>query len=185
MEQDGAFSDDPCRDLRMALSIGMWHWLFLVAWLLGWCCIPDLLLLNKRPTATLAWLWALVLFPVVGPLFYLAIGSERIKRRRMKRRHAFREQQQWTSARAHAGKWWKAHSKKDDFEPSVRSLLESLSSITQLPVATIRDLQVLRISSCLLQEALREDIKTAKAEIHLENIHFGEMMRLAKSSLNY
>jgi cardiolipin synthase A/B len=151
----------------MALSIGMWFWLLLVSWFLGWCCIPDLLLLNKRPTATLAWLWALVLFPVVGPLLYLAIGSERVKRRRMRRRHAFRGHQQRTSARAHAVIWWNAHSKKNDFEPSVRSLFESVSSITQLPVATVRNLEVLRKAPAFY-DALQEDIKKAKTEIHVE-----------------
>src|ERR1700760_3712812 len=68
----------------------MGYWLLLAVWLAGWCCIPHLLLLNKRPTATLAWLWALILFPVFGPALYLMIGSEQVKRQRMKRRQDFR-----------------------------------------------------------------------------------------------
>jgi cardiolipin synthase len=43
-------------------------WLLFMVWLAGWSCIPHLLLLNKRPTATLAWLWAILLFPAIGPI---------------------------------------------------------------------------------------------------------------------
>ena len=145
----------------------MWFWLLLFVWILGWCCIPDLLLLNKRPTATLAWLWALVLFPVVGPLLYLAIGSERVKRRRIKRRRDFRGKQERAVARSHATKWWKLHSGKEGFEPSVRSLLESLALITQLPVATVRELEVLRKAPAFYK-ALQSDISRAKTNIHVE-----------------
>lgn len=144
----------------------MWFWWLLIVWVPGWCCIPDLLLLNKRPTATLAWLWALVLFPIVGPLLYLAIGSERVKRRRIKRRHDFRGKKKWVSVRDHASKWWKQHAKKEALDPSARSLFESLSSITQLPVATVHDLKVLRKAPAFYQ-ALQEDIKKAKSEIHI------------------
>src|ERR1700743_3676183 len=64
----------------------MYDWIIFIIWLAGLCCIPDLLLLNKRPTATLAWLWAILLFPVLGAGLYLAIGTERVNRRRMKLR---------------------------------------------------------------------------------------------------
>src|ERR1700679_576085 len=115
----------------------MWFWSLVIIWLLGWCCIPDLLLLNKRPTATLAWLWALVLFPVLGPLLYLAIGSGRVKRRRVKNRPAFRGKQEMSSVREHSPRWWRLHSGKEGFDPAVRSFLGCLSSITALPVSTI------------------------------------------------
>lgn len=41
----------------------MWEWILEGFWVVGLLCIPHLLLLNKRPTATLAWLWAILLFP--------------------------------------------------------------------------------------------------------------------------
>lgn len=145
----------------------MWLWVLLGVWLAGWCCIPNLLLLNKRPTATLAWLWALVLFPIVGPLLYFAIGSEIIKRRRMERRHNFRGRKEWASAREHATRWWKQHSKEREFSPAIRSLLESLSSITQLPVSTVRTIEVLRKAPAFYR-ALKDDIANAKSEINLQ-----------------
>ena len=64
--------------------------ILVVLWAFSFACIPHLLLLNKRPTATLAWLWALVLFPGVGALLYLAVGTERVRRRRKRRQRSFR-----------------------------------------------------------------------------------------------
>jgi cardiolipin synthase len=54
------------------------------ATLLQWALIPRLLAQrSKSPAAVLAWLWALLLFPVLGALFYILIGSERVVRRRL------------------------------------------------------------------------------------------------------
>jgi len=145
----------------------MFLWFLLALWIAGLCCIPDLLLLNKRPTATLAWLWAIVLFPVLGPIFYLAIGSERVKRRRMNSRRHFRGKQENSSVREHNTKWWRLHSEGEDFDPFVRSLMEGLSTITQLPVSTIRELEVLR-KAAAFYKSLEDDIKAAQIEIHLE-----------------
>jgi len=51
---------------------------------LQWALIPHLLSQRcKPPGSTLAWLWALLLFPGVGALFYILIGNERVPRRRM------------------------------------------------------------------------------------------------------
>lgn len=51
---------------------------------LQWALIPRLLAQrSKSPPAVLAWLWALLLFPVLGAIFYLLIGSERVVRKRL------------------------------------------------------------------------------------------------------
>ena len=52
-----------------------------------WAFIPHLLLLKKRPSATLAWLWAIVFIPYVGAMFYFGFGTDRLKRRRLRRRN--------------------------------------------------------------------------------------------------
>ncbi len=52
--------------------------------LLQWALIPRLLAQrSKSPNAILAWLWALLLFPVIGGVLYLLIGSERVVRKRL------------------------------------------------------------------------------------------------------
>src|ERR1700679_994210 len=61
----------------------------LLCYFATWAAIPHLLLLKKRPTATLAWLWAILFAPFIGFLCYLLFGTDRLKRRRLRRRHIF------------------------------------------------------------------------------------------------
>jgi len=143
----------------------MWLWILIVAWISGWCCIPHLLLLNKRPTATLAWLWALILFPVFGPALYLMIGSEKIKRLRMKRRQDFRETGTASSTKSRASA--KSHPKRNQPEPSPHLLFQSLASITQLPISTAKNLRILRKAPAFY-ESLKKDINAATETIHIE-----------------
>ena len=62
-----------------------WAWTgTLTVTLLQWGLLPHLLSQRtKSPNATLAWLWAILLFPGLGGLLYLLIGSERVKRQRL------------------------------------------------------------------------------------------------------
>jgi cardiolipin synthase len=138
----------------------MWLWVLALLWLSGWLCIPHLLLLNKRPTATLAWLWAILLFPVVGPGLYLMIGSERIRQARIRRRRSFRDQGRFPSSdglSADAGQ----------IPPAAQRLLCTLANITQLPVTTARTLRILRKAPAFYS-ALQEDIRNAKDHVHIE-----------------
>jgi cardiolipin synthase len=143
-------------------------WALLIIWLGGWACIPHLLLLNKRPTATLAWLWAIFLFPGFGPVLYLMIGSEQVKRLRMNRRKAFRGKDRWSAARSHADKAWKALAKKNGLDQSAHTLLDSLSTITELPVATVSDLRVLRKAPAYYS-ALQKDIREAQHSLEIQS----------------
>jgi cardiolipin synthase A/B len=71
------------------ITLGPWAWTstLLVA-VLQWGLVPHLLAQrNKSPNATLAWLWAILLFPVVGGVAYFFIGSERVYRRRLRLVH--------------------------------------------------------------------------------------------------
>ncbi len=142
----------------------MWEWILEGFWIVGLLCIPHLLLLNKRPTATLAWLWAILLFPVVGPALYLMIGSEQIKRARIRRRRHFRGRGRFASADTTA-----AHgaSDPDAMPPDSQRLFRSLAAITQLPVATTRSVRILRKAPAFYG-ALHEDIRNAKDNVHIE-----------------
>jgi cardiolipin synthase len=52
--------------------------------LLQWGLVPRLLAQrSKSPSATLAWLWALLLFPGVGAVLFLLIGNDRLQRKRL------------------------------------------------------------------------------------------------------
>lgn len=59
---------------------------------LAMASVPHLLFQRKRPAATLAWLWFILLFPYLGTLAYWAIGTDRLARKRLRRRAKFREQ---------------------------------------------------------------------------------------------
>ncbi|HEY0256900.1 MAG TPA: cardiolipin synthase [Candidatus Methylacidiphilales bacterium] len=140
--------------------------MILIVWLLGWLCLPHLLLLNKRPTATLAWIWAILLFPVIGPGFYLMIGSERVKRQRMKRRKHFRTKGHRLMAGKDAAKSWKDLSKKAPVEPAEHAFLQGLATMTQLPGATIRNSQILR-KAAPFYDALEKDIRKAEHSVEI------------------
>jgi cardiolipin synthase len=142
-------------------------WIFLAIWVLGWGCIPHLLLLNKRPTATLAWLWAILLLPIAGPGLYLLIGTERVKRRRLNLRRNFRGKKKWAHARSEAAATAAHAADEKTLDPDDRFILAKLSAITQLPVATISTIQIL-CKAPAFYEALRRDIEQAKTEVHLQ-----------------
>ena len=146
----------------------MWFWLLGIVWVANLACVPHLLLLNKRPTATLAWLWALFLFPFFGMILYLMIGSEKVRERRRDRRQNFRDRDRWASARDYAHKAWRLLLKTKPLETPDQCLLESLSTITQLPVATASNLQVLHKAPAFYA-ALRDDIKKARHTIDLQS----------------
>ena len=133
-------------------------------WAFSLACIPHLLLLNKRPTATLAWLWALLLFPGIGALFYLGVGTERVRRRRKRRQRSFRR------ARGLAGA-----SRVDDdpvkhlpADSSIRRLLQTTSRIVGLPTDTAGEIKLLRNAQAYY-DALRQRIGAAARSIHVES----------------
>ena len=62
---------------------GAWIWAWVLL-LLQWGLLPHLLSQRtKSPNGTLAWLWAILLFPGIGGVLYLLIGTEKVKRRRL------------------------------------------------------------------------------------------------------
>jgi cardiolipin synthase len=132
----------------------------------GWALIPHLLLLKKRPAATLAWLWAILFIPIVGALAYLTFGTHRLKRRRLKRRSLF-------SARASLGR--SPASATDDATAGLvqglprrdRQFLQLLSRINQLPVSSADSLRILRNSE-EFYPALAARIREARHHIHIE-----------------
>lgn len=51
--------------------------LWTITWLVyfaSWLAIPHLLLQRKRPAETLAWLWAILLFPYLGIAYFQALN---------------------------------------------------------------------------------------------------------------
>src|ERR1700690_373914 len=138
----------------------------LIGYFATWAFIPHLLLLKKRPSATLAWLWAIIFIPFLGALVYFGFGTDRLKRRRLRRRNHF-------SARATRGS---APASATDEAPARlltrlpqrdRQFLQLLSRINQLPVSSAGSLRILR-DAREFYSALEERIRGARHHVHLE-----------------
>ena len=63
-----------------------WWWTATAVELAGLALIPHVLLHKRNPLSALSWLWSLLLFPVVAPICYLVFGTERMQRKRLRRR---------------------------------------------------------------------------------------------------
>ena len=131
-----------------------------------WAAVPHLLFLKKRPAATLAWLWAILFIPFLGPIVYCLFGTDRLKRRRLKHRARFSA---WPSHRRNPA------SATDEATATAiqnlpgreRQFLQLLSRINQLPISSAEELRILRDAKefyPLLEQRIRE----AKLHIHLE-----------------
>jgi cardiolipin synthase len=139
-------------------------WILVVLWICSVGCVPHLLLLNKRPTATLAWLWALLLFPGIGAIFYLAVGTERVRRRRRRRQRSFRRKKRLTRPHRHVPEILD----QLPVESPSRRLMETLGRITRLPADAAAEIKILRNGSHFY-EALRKSLAEAKTSIHVES----------------
>jgi len=140
--------------------------LLLTVYFATWAFIPHLLLLKKRPTATLAWLWAILFIPLLGALAYAFFGTDRFKRRRLKRRNLFSARASRLAAPAGA---------TDDATTALlqvlprrdRQFLQLLSRINQLPISSASALRLL-CNAGEFYPALEQRIREAVHHVHLE-----------------
>jgi cardiolipin synthase len=138
----------------------------IICYLATWAFIPHLLLLKKRPSATLAWLWAIVFIPFLGAFVYLAIGTDRLKRRRLRRRHIYSARSMRKGAAP--GSTDEATSVLlGNLKPRDRQFLKLLSRINHLPVSSAGSLRILRDSK-EFYAALEARIAGARHHVHLE-----------------
>jgi cardiolipin synthase A/B len=138
----------------------------LICYFTTWAFIPHLLLLKKRPSATLAWLWAIVFIPLVGALAYFAIGTDRLKRRRLRRRGLFSARS--TRHNEPAGATDEASvGLLQRMSTRDRQYFQLLSRINQLPVSSSENLRILR-DAAEFYAALETRIQGARHHVHLE-----------------
>jgi cardiolipin synthase len=138
----------------------------LLGYLATWALIPHLLLLKKRPTATLAWLWAIIFIPFVGAVAYLLVGTDRLKRRRLRRRRvlaagAARDGSPDLAVDAATAAVLAALPER------ARQFLRLMSRVSQIPIAAAAGLRVLR-DAAAYYPALEARIRAARHHIHFE-----------------
>ena len=62
------------------------RYLFEAVYVLTWLLIPHILWRKKNPVSALAWIWAILLFPILGAVFYLGLGTNRVHRKYLRRK---------------------------------------------------------------------------------------------------
>lgn len=143
---------------------------FLLLYIATWAAIPHLLKLKKRPAATLAWLWAILFVPFLGPFIYFCIGTDRIKRQRLKRRRLFsaRQSRRSTPSPPHATSTdGPTSALLREMPKSDRQFFQLLSRINRLPVSSAETIRILRDAE-EFYPALEERIRQAQHHVHLE-----------------
>jgi cardiolipin synthase A/B len=138
----------------------------IIGYFATWALIPQLLLLKKRPSATLAWLWAILFIPFLGALAYFAVGTDRLKRRRLRRRSHYSARQTrqavpFESSDEGTSGLLGRIPRRD------RQFIQLVSRINRLPASSAGQLHVLRDAK-EFYGALGERIGGARHHVHLE-----------------
>lgn len=142
----------------------MSSWSFLgIGYLLSWGLIPFILLRNKPPVSTLAWIWAVILFPYLGPIAYLVFGENRMARKRLRAGRVMAAE----SARATREISAKTQGLLAGLEPDERELAEVLSRINEISVTTAEEVQLL-VGGADFYAELGRAIDAAREHVHIE-----------------
>jgi len=140
------------------------HWSFIwFGYLLGWALIPFILLRNKPPVSTLAWVWAVILFPYIGPFFYFVFGDEHLARKKVR---ASREMSS-TGARQERTITAPTRALLDELQPGERKAIETLSRINGVAASSAEEVRLL-VDAQQFYPALYERIDAARHHVHVE-----------------
>lgn len=140
------------------------HWSIVwVGYLLSWGLIPFILVRNKPPVSTLAWVWSVILFPYVGPIAFLVFGTDRVVRKRLR---AGRELSA-ASARGEKQITPKTRALMEELGPTERDTAELLSRLNDVSVTSAQDVHLLFGGADFYAELIRR-IAEAKDHVHIE-----------------
>ena len=125
----------------------------LIAYFATWILIPWILFSGKRPESTLAWIWAILLFPFLGPIAYLLFGVDRVTRARIKKRsHSARE---------------RTVPEKCPIQEADEPLFRALAKMSDIPTATAEEITLLANGE-EFYPALERRFREARHHIHIE-----------------
>jgi cardiolipin synthase len=140
------------------------HWS--IAWLgylLTLGVIPHIFLRNKPPVSTLAWVWAVILFPYIGPLFYFFFGTERIQRKKLRARHEMAA----SGTRAERRITDFTRALVDELAEPERATVELLCKINELAVSSVESTRLL-VGGAQFFAALCQRVDQAREHVHIE-----------------
>ncbi|MEP6672528.1 MAG: cardiolipin synthase [Chthoniobacter sp.] len=136
----------------------------LTAYFLTWAAIPFILLAQKRPVSTLAWVWTVILFPFIGPIAYLLFGLDRLTRRRQCHHDAITSRCQARGRKV---------GPKVDIPPRDAPLFQTLECLAEIPVSSADEVRLLPDTTTFFP-ALHEWIEKAKHHVHVQFFVFEE-----------
>jgi len=140
------------------------HWsLVWIGYFLTWATIPHILTRNKPPASTLAWVWAVILFPYVGPLFYFAFGTDRLVRQKL------RATRRMDAAGARGERRINADTRAvlENLPVEERANIELLSELNEYAVSCADETRLL-VDGAEFFAALAERIDQARHHVHIE-----------------
>lgn len=132
----------------------------ILGYVLALVAIVHLLSLRKNPASTLAWFWGILFLPYLGVLLYWAIGADRLRRKRLRRRAGFasfrRDRHQSRHEKALAS-----------VPPEDAGLARVLARLTGIPPTGVDTLRLLHCADDFYG-ALRERIDAAENHVHVQ-----------------
>ena len=144
------------------MAIATWLAVGELLWVIG---LSTWIILERRsPAATLAWVLALVWFPILGIFFYLLIGPRRLRRKKLRYRRGSR-----SVAQASEGRGYRRNEATGDELPlgGGQQLLTLAENTGQAAPAPAREVELfLDGDSCF--DAIEHAITEARHHVHLE-----------------
>jgi len=134
-----------------------------IGYLVSWGLIPLILLRNKPPVSTLAWIWAVILFPYIGPIAYLVFGENRLARKRLRAGRVMAAE----SERGAKLITNKTRALLAQLDPAERELAEVLSRINETSVTTAEGVRLL-VGGADFYAELGREIQAAERHVHIE-----------------
>jgi Phosphatidylserine/phosphatidylglycerophosphate/cardiolipin synthases and related enzymes len=129
-------------------------------YLLALVAAVHLLSLRKNPASTLAWLWGILLFPYLGALLYWAIGADRLRRKRLRRRAGFaafrRDRLRGRNQKA-----------LESVPPEDAGLARVLARLTGIPPTGVDSLRLLHTADAFY-DALLARVEAARHHVHIQ-----------------
>jgi cardiolipin synthase A/B len=131
----------------------------LAGYVLALASIVHLVSLRKRPASTLAWAWGILLFPYLGTVLYWAIGADRLRRKRLRRRAGFMPFRR----QRHLG----AQTEEIKLSASDSALVRVCSRINGIPPTRVDSLKLLPDADAFY-DLLEQRIDAAKNHVHIQ-----------------
>jgi cardiolipin synthase len=138
---------------------------FSTLYVITWLLITHILFHKKNPVSALAWVWAILLFPLAGAVFYVAFGTNRVSRMAIRRKRVARVSgRKEVEPSLRAGLWAPG---VENISPEAARQIRMLEKMTVKPACYANDVELFSDAPAFYDELLKE-IDGAREYIHVE-----------------